>query len=289
MMSPALLTVVLSLVPSDPHFPVAQRIVLIPQMDSDDEVIVETDLPPVIAKAFREDFGCDARVAFIYRRFWFARPGIDLWTWNGRFALYDGGAQCWDVRRETLDEMLGAERASSLYVPWRYRLPSGLAALIGIVGLCVALAHLQKRKSRRFAALMKEDRYLEALQAYVAQLKELERPTLGQRQDALTAAANGLVQIGVSPRQAKSNLRLMVGTIERQQADLLRKQAFELAEDRDWEAAAAHFQQAADLMQAWNAESVKFLQGRVDWCRRERARAATGQEAPSGPNAQDDQ
>jgi hypothetical protein len=246
----------------------AQRFILIPEYGWGDQVVDRGELP-LPARAFlRQQLQCEPRVAFLFGRCYVFRDGFDLWTWNGRFVLYEGG-RYWELPREDLGRLLGPNAASTLAVPWGYRLPPGMATGLGLVAVVVCLVSYEKRRARRRASLMKDERYVEALQAYADRVSQVKLPSAGDRREFLAAGVERLTAAGVSRHRAEADLRLLVAAIERHQAHALRDEAHELADEGDWESAAANYRQAAVIMEAWDAKAAKFLHGRAEECLRE--------------------
>jgi hypothetical protein len=260
-----------------------QRVIIIPRHGSGDELVTLSDLPPEVRAALRQELHCEPAAGFIFWRCYVFANGFDLWTWNGRFVLYEG-SRYWELPREEIEQLLGPERSSRLRVPWRYRLPPGLTTIVGVVGVLWFYVHWQGRAGKRFNRLMKDDRYVDALQVYAGQCVQIENLGMNERQACLAAATDHLVVAGVSLRRAEADVRLLVSTVERQQANQLRDEGYELAMAGDWEDAASHYQHAAEIMQIWDVKVARFLRGRVEWCRREllRASEASSSELPPG-------
>jgi hypothetical protein len=254
-----------------------QRFFIIPKSGSGDEVVTLSDFPPEVRAVLRQELHCEPVAAFIFWRCYVFRNGFDLWSWNGRFVLYEG-SRYWELPREEIEKLVGPERSSRLRVPWRYRAPPGLATIITLVALFWFSLHFQGRGARRFKRLMKDSRYVDGLQVYVEGLDRIERRSIDQRQACMAAAADSLIAAGVSTRRAQTDIRLLVRTVEVQQVDQLRRDAYQLAMAGDWENAADEYQHAAEIMEMWDAKATRFLRDRVTWCRRELLRVS---EAPS--------
>jgi hypothetical protein len=263
----------------------AQRFIIIPHYGWGERAIYLSELPPDSRALVRRELHCEPQAAFIFWRFFIFRDGFDFWTSNGRFALCDD-EQYWEVPRETMEKLLGKEFAPRLQVPWRYWFPPGLATAIVFVGFMAWLVHRQKRRGKRFELLKADRRYQEALKVYADQVLSNPAPSLSQRQDAISTAINHLVGMGISPRRARTSFTLLISTIECQQADQLRDEAYGLAMEGSWDAAASHYQQAAAILKPWNAKAAQFLEGRVDWCQRELLR--TSRQNPSADISTDE-
>ena len=89
------------------------------------ETIVE--LGPIVEgqrQYVREATGTLPSVGYVYGSF--GLFGLELWTWDGRFCLTDGGT-LWELDAAHAAGLLGSIEARP---PWRYSTPPGLVALV---------------------------------------------------------------------------------------------------------------------------------------------------------------
>jgi hypothetical protein len=255
-----LIALLFCLLPGVSGFALGQRIILIPKDigGSADEVVVIGELSPVSRTAVREELKCEPKVAFIYEYFYLLHYKFHLWTWNGRFVLYnDEDDRYWEMPSGSLAKLLDPHTAESLTIPWSYRIPPGLAITLVIIA-AIAIAGYRSA-SARAARLVKDPRYEQALQVYADGLRTDTEPTREEKKNALAAAVNYLQNDGIPAAKAEKSLRLLVGELERERSYDLRTQAAEFEEASEWEKAIEYYRRAADLREEWDPADYQFL------------------------------
>ena len=125
-----------------------------------DRITYIADLPDEYKDAMAEMTGTeDALIGFVYRRI--GVLGFDLWSWNGRYCLFDPSPKgaSWvqllqrEMRYWELDEAQAAlllDRApSELRGPTLYRSPAGLLAMTFVCVFVVPYAIFSRARDRR--------------------------------------------------------------------------------------------------------------------------------------------
>lgn len=247
-----------------------QRIIIIPEHGWGEKVLILSDLPPEAQAAVRQELKQNAQLGFLFWRCYAFKEGFYFWTWNGRFVLYADG-MVWEVPPETLIQWFGSDER--LAVPWSYRIPPGLVTILAISLLIWGLVHFRQRRESRVQRLLTEERFVTALRHYATHLPSDQNPTPDQKRTAISAGIAQLVADGIPARKAEAELRLVLSTIEQQRSTELRDEAYELAMSGEWERAIPLYQEAAVLVEEWNADAARFLYGRIQWCRAEQLRA----------------
>lgn len=250
----------------------AQRFVIVPATGISDGVIIVAELPAESRALLRQELGCEPKIAWLYETFCIGSDRFDFWRYNGRFVLMHEN-KYWNVPRDVLVSMLGPQGESILSIPWSYWFPTGIVTVVVIIAVVILVAVRLSRIDKRLHILQQDERYVAAMQAYLQRLPESGVPSYEQHQEYIAAGVAHLVDQGEKARTAKSQLKSLLRAASNEHANDLRVQAFELAEAGQWVKAMHHFQEAADVAHYWNADSAKFLRGRVKWCRQQAERA----------------
>lgn len=83
------------------------------------------------------------RIGYLYDSFdifW-----LETWTWNGRHVLYVGDSY-YDLKGELLEAFAAAGGKEHLYVPLGYRVPPGLVAGLGVIGVMLLWELVKARR-----------------------------------------------------------------------------------------------------------------------------------------------
>jgi len=150
---------------------------------------------------------------------------IDVWTWGGTYCI-PGGPTGTPITEAEAAEYLGvAER--DLVRPFFYRWPIGLLILCGATMALIPMALSRLRAERKVQRLLEDQRYREARrilslhkaqqQAALAEWEQVARqadaegsepppPLALPEDDGWEAAIGYLVEEGVSPEEAETNL-----------------------------------------------------------------------------------
>jgi hypothetical protein len=228
----------------------------------DDAVEHVADLPPEVQAEIRQalDEDLNFNVGFVYRRAFVFHESFALWTWNGRFALYDGG-NVLEVPPAELERVLGAQRYSALQVPRAYRWPTGLISLIFLVLIVAALIYFMPTEHRRVQRLLQDPKYTQAAEIYSASLpKDDEESTKEHREQALIAAIDFLVEKSIPRAEAAANLKKIISHHEELRSKHLRQQALAAEMAGDWNEAIDLYEEAAELRELWDEKDFEFLQ-----------------------------
>jgi len=221
------------------------------------------DLPPEVQAEIRQalDEDLSFNVGFVYRRAFVFHERFALWTWKGRFALFDGD-NVMEVPPADLERVLGAERYRSLPVPREYRWPVGLVSFVTIVLVLGALFYFIPTQYKRVTQLLKDPKYLQAREIYSASLpKEDDESTLDHRKQALDTAIDFLVDEKSVPRQkAAANLRAIISYHEELHSKQLRQAALAAEMAGDWNEALDLYEEAAELRELWDPKDFSYLQ-----------------------------
>jgi len=166
----------------------------------------------------REATGTSPSVGFIhdgFGLFW-----LNVWTWNGRYCLYEGD-QYWELEPAYAALLLGVAQ-SELSSPLFYRFPPGLFALVGI-GVLIGVAKIfSVRREKALGRLFEDERYRRALDLIRERTAASTEDEKAVDDDAAFAkgfedAVNYLNGEGVPADQARENLVTMINVIAESQ------------------------------------------------------------------------
>lgn len=229
---------------------------------SGERLVHEAELPPEGKAKVKDITGRNLALGFLYEYWYVATPVIDVWTCNGEYVLFDSDV-CYAVTNEQLVELLGDSGVEQLGKPFRYRFPSVLLGLCGIVLLSI----IQHYRSSQYRAnkVVKFESHQESLKFYQNTLPHGEAWTQEYRKLGLAAAVNYLVERhGVDAPTAEKDMRALIGEIERPASVELRHQGSEFEQAGEWMSAAECYQQAADMMAEWDPVDAAVLERCVE-------------------------
>src|SRR5262249_18267668 len=154
-------------------------------------------------------------VGFAYRRFHIFF--CDLWTWDGRYVLYEN-KRYWVLQPEGVQMVFGKPEGK-VGKPFLYRFPLGLLILAGVAAFS-GLLSLWKTDADRAKQLLQDPKYQHALkvvsQDHSTSLPSSvffrpghsEEPSLAPEQ-RFSAAVDSILSEGVRREQAEKNVRLL--------------------------------------------------------------------------------
>lgn len=222
-----------------------------------DTIVPVCALPPDVHVRFNEETNQRAAVGYCFGRWFVFAEGFNLWTWNGRYVLFQGSRYA-EMTDDDFVRLLGREKFESLGKPITYRIPLGLVAIAALVGGIIVVARFAK--PARAQRLLQDERQQQALEVYCKFLESLEEPTLQDRQQALATAVEFLVtQHGLPADKSDANLRLAVSEMDRGQSYELRQEAVEYEQSGNWQEAVQLYEQAAELQRPWDLKDHAFL------------------------------
>lgn len=227
-----------------------------------ERLALEAELPPEGKRHVKEVTGRDLSVGFLYEYWFLGTPGIDVWTCNGRYVLFDQETY-YALTDEELRAVLGTAGVDRLGKPFRYRFPS---VLIGVAGI-ISFSIIQHYRSARYRAekSLKLESHQDALREYQNVLPAGEEWTQDYRRAGLAAAVACLVdRYGIDAATAETSMRELLGEIERSHSAVLRQNGAAYESAGEWMAAAECYQEAADMMALWDPEDAAFLERCVD-------------------------
>lgn len=216
-------------------------------------------LPPPVQAAVREAAGRDVAIGYAYQHYFLFADDFSLWTWGGRFVLFQGN-EYWPVTGAELAGMLGKEQADALRVPLRYTFPPGLFGVLAVVAALAVFVWRMEAPNRRVQALGSDPRYRQALALYTQALAGNEDPSRDEQQQALNTAVAWLQQThGIEAAAARTGLRQLMAAMDKERSYELRHMALALEQGGMYEGAIRHFRQAAALREEWDREDHAFL------------------------------
>ena len=233
------------------------------------------DLPKPIVQELHKELNCDVAVGFAYQ--YYQVYWGEMWTWGGRFVLYEGAAY-WELDDAKLVRMLGRSEYESLKVPFQYRFPFGLTVSAGLAAACAAWWWMFPSKDRRARKLLNIDRYQEAMRVYSEnRTSSLSSPDNEHQSAAFSAAVSSLVATGIPTGEARTNLRLILGFLEEQQAirqevaiSAWHSRQSRIEQSYEWEKAIEVYQRVADLSQ--DEQECEYLRNCIQDIRAKQAR-----------------
>lgn len=186
-------------------------------INTGDDVSHVGDVGPAAQEFVREATGkSGCKVGYVYSRFgifW-----INVWTWGGRYCLYDDANNVWELNEAQATEILGHAPSK----PFWYSCPPACPILLVIVGVMVVGKTRESSQNKalgdKVGRLMKDARYQRALETFSRHMS----PPEGQEDDesfkpdgdaALKAAVDQLVSEGVSQERAEENMTLLIGVM----------------------------------------------------------------------------
>jgi tetratricopeptide (TPR) repeat protein len=139
--------------------------------------------------------------------------------------------------------------------------PEFLAALGLVVALVIGFAIYQWLRPPAIQKLAGDNRYLEALSVYTANLPTEGEPTREDRFRAHVAAAGYLTeQHAIAEAEADANLRVMVAEYDKERSYELRYDALAYEEAGAYDLALDCFERAARLQEEHDPKDYQFLQ-----------------------------
>lgn len=272
----------------------AQRIVVIhdPGGSSEDTVFV-AQLPPETHAYLRKELGCVPNVAFYYKHSYLFF--MDIWHSDGKFVLSHQKTY-WNIPREELITLLGPGGEALLKTPWWYGYPFGLF-FFGVIGLVVAglialfvvlmiVQPIEAAQERKIRALAEDDRYVEAMQEYLAPLPASGIPSLEQHEAGLKAGVEHLATHGVGAGRARKTLAALLKLTATDRMADLKEQASQCIDAGEWHEALQHYQDAIVVIHHWDSKQVKLIEGTMEWCQKEMVQGFTTREPIIPPGKQ---
>ncbi|HQR08096.1 MAG TPA: hypothetical protein PLN21_14805 [Gemmatales bacterium] len=278
----SLVSIMLAVLPCFISTAHAQRLIVVPGADSGEveEVHFIANLPADKVEEVRAVCKCVPRVGFLYRCHYF------LFTYrhsHGRFVLYDQD-HYWEVSREGFDLLLGPQAAASLLViPGWYGYPVGLfiwlilggLVALGILFVVVAMLFHMGRDHRvnKLRELSEDERYVAALSKYLEHMPASGAASNEQHKQGLLQGMEYLVEHGISPRRAKSQLKGFLKLTAQDRVDDLKTQADQLTEEKRWEEAEKLYQEAEAVAHHLAPDQARLIRHCLAWCAKERVEA----------------
>jgi len=145
------------------------------------------------------EYGPDVKVGYLYQQF-----GIfflEIWTWDGKFVLYEGD----NYNDELADDALANIAATGLSKPWNYTFPPGFLVILVAAMIGLALFLHGRKQAKEVAIIMGDQRYQQAFNMMVQSHQEGAPPP-----STFDEAVAFLQQQGVSPDEARQNLQKVV-------------------------------------------------------------------------------
>lgn len=198
-------------------------------------LITHGDTIAKIGDAPQEVLAVIPNVAIGYKYSYFGIFWLDFWTWGGEYCLFEG-LKFDSLTPEQCAQLLKTN-VNSLPKPWVYRIPLGLAIVLGLVAILVPLGMVasakEKKEQARIQALFEDSRYKEAFEIFNKNLPDVEEPkaetaegeavaatpefTPEQRQqqveDGIKAAVDHLVHNGEDREVAEANFNTMLAIV----------------------------------------------------------------------------
>jgi hypothetical protein len=175
------------------------------------------DLPPDVRNELRRELNQDVALGYAYSYFHIFWG--NLWTWNGRYVLYQGN-RYWELKPEGLKQIVG-KTERELGKPFAYRFPLGLVIGVPlIVSVCIVGA-FSRTDAERVQKLLTDSRYREALEVLSKPVSGQPAPQAGAPGTSaepgedlrFEAAVEHLYRQGVPRAKAEANLRLILQTL----------------------------------------------------------------------------
>jgi hypothetical protein len=245
---------------------------------SQQRLVYRADLPPEVREALRERTQLDLKIGFVYRSSYLFVPGFDLWTWDGKYVLYEGRVYM-EQDQAVLAQLIGHQAFRSLSPPWRYRFPLG-TSLLGVVAIVLCIyGYARGSTARKIGKLYRNRHYLEALAKCRESLPaEIVHITSADRDAAIAVGVDFLKDRRVPAREAEENLRLLLAEADHQRACDYRFAAMEHEEAGRYEEAAENYLLAACLRRDWNTAEYETLLANIDRVRELQASAEEEQQ-----------
>jgi hypothetical protein len=159
---------------------------------------------------------------------------LDLWTWGGKFCLYQGQNYL-PLQPNEIAEILGKSE-DQLSKPWYYTFPPGLMIIVGIVGLCIVVGLFTKSPEQKVKVLLEDPRYQKALEVLSEESKKQEAAAAARAHaqseteaqvggavpaeapaaeidKPYVAALNHLIGEGIAAHEAEQNLNLILTSL----------------------------------------------------------------------------
>lgn len=168
-------------------------------------------LPPEVAPDVREVVGANVTVGYMYHHFHLFY--LDFWTWEGEHVLFKKD-EYWQLEDADWQDILGEHPRDAYGVPWQYRIPLGAAIIALLIAAYIAKKSLFPSEDERVEKLLKQPRYQRAIDTvFGSGDDENAKLTTSLDSGKFTRAADSLVEDGVKPDAAESNLRLLVDRV----------------------------------------------------------------------------
>ncbi len=236
-----------------------------------EQIVHVGELPPDVKAELKETMGHDLKIGFIYGHCYFFDENFDLWTWNGRRALFEG-EKYWALTDKEFIRLVGRDKFASFHKPLYYRFPIGLTTLIAIGCMIYACVLFFPSINTRVKKILSDARYQQALQVYCANLPTESEP---DQEDKARAWEAGLAFLGsqsVPVREAELNFGILINEADRAQSYSFRNAALAHEEAGNLEQSLVYFQKAAELREKWDKKDHRFLVGCIKRVQRQLAR-----------------
>lgn len=164
-------------------------------------------LPPDAARDAREAVGQSVSVGYLYNHFHIFY--LDFWTWEGQYVLF-AGDDFWELQPADWQDLIGGPPEDKYGVPVLYRVPLGLLIIVVIVAGFVIKKVGFPSEQEVMQKHLNDKRYKAALDSIFDADNDDAKIVTSVDEHRFTQATDMLVDRGVKPDAAQTNLRKLV-------------------------------------------------------------------------------
>lgn len=153
----------------------------------------------------------EAKVGYLYKRFglfW-----VNVWTWDGKYCLYDDSDTVWELDQEQAANLMGVT-PEDVAPPFVYKFPPGLPVLLALGGFIVFSRVREGQAEKEVQALLDDSRYQRALSILQGEDGDADpEVTEVDPSIAFERAVASLTEAGVPREEAQANLSKIVAAM----------------------------------------------------------------------------